>query len=856
MRFIYKLPLRFRSLFKRDRVELELNEELRFHLEILTEEYAARGMTREEARYAALRELGGVDQIKEECRDMRRVNHLENLVQDLRYGLRMLAKNPGFAGVAILTLALGIGANSAIFTYVNAFVFRPMPIDQPDETVTVGRGGGGTVTYGDYLQWRDTNGVFSSLAAFLPYGVDVRGDVGRWHVLAEVVSENYCSVLGVKPILGRGFLPNENDRAALVSWGFWKRRLAANPNFLGQKVTINNRSFTIVGVMPEGFQGLASPWRTDFWIPLEVLGQVIPRSPHDLREAGVLIIARLKPHFTARQAQAALTLLDERLNPQLARTPRTLVVQGGGLIRSSPIWETIVPASVVLMIVVGLILLIACSNLANLLAVRATLRHGEIAIRLTLGASRGRLVRQLLTEGSLLGLLGAGTGLLLAFWSAGLLSSLIPDAISGGFAVDHPADWRVLGFTLAVTALSVIIFGLRPAFIASRPEVVPDLKNAAASAQPISRMRSIFVVAELALSMAVLIVAGLFIQSVVRLQKLDLGFDTSHQLVVEYNLPDGLNGESRRSESFREIKDRIRALAGVKSASLTQTRPLGVDNEATQIILPGHQPFQVLWRDTDAAYFSTVGIPILHGRDFDERDTQAVIISDALAHRLFPGDDPIGKQIQLDAGAAAFDIVGVAGDVRYSPLTASPPPYVYRLNTPMRTSSVFLLVQTIPDPVSLMPTISRKTQANVQTANDYLKPVLEPARSAAMLMSLLGLLAMALALVGTYGVMSYSAVQRTKEIGIRMALGADRSDVQRLMIRGGLRLALAGIGIGLIVGLGIARLTAGLLYGVQPSDPETCAAVALVIVGTGILAAYIPARRATKIDPMVALRNE
>jgi predicted permease len=845
------------ALFRRRKPADDLAEEIRAHLSMEEQENLESGMTPEDAHYAALRRFGNVTLAQERSREMWGWNSVETLWQDVRYGLRMLLKNPGFTAVAVVTLALGIGANTAIFTFVNAFLFRPAAIDRPGDTVFVSRGnGGGTSSFADYRQLRDRNTVFSGLAAFLPYGLDVRSATGRQKVFAELVSENYFPVLGVKPALGRTFLPKEDGLVAVVSQVFWKRELHANSDLSRQTITIDNQRFSVIGVVPEDFSGLASPWRTDLWVPLTTEGQIIPLTPHDPGERGVLIIGRLERGFTAQQAQAAMLVLDEQLNHESVREREKLIVQGGSLMQSSPISKALVPVSVVLMVVVGLILLIACANLANLLTVRASLRHCEIAIRLAVGASRGRLIRQLLTEGGVLALLGMVVGILLAYWTGDVLASLIPANISGGFTIDHRLDWRVLGFTLALSSLSVVIFGLRPALAASRSEVLTALRNDGGAALSTKRLRGFLVVAQVASSMTVLILAGLFIRSVIRLQTSSLGFDTSKLLVVELYPPADLNLETERAEYIRQAQQRIQALQGVQSASLTPSIPLGGENDVTELLIQGHAPLRTRRNDVDAEYFSTTGIPLLRGRDFNRHDANAVIINETLARHGFPGEDPIGKRVQIGSGGAPFEIIGVAKDIRYSPLIEAPQPYVYLLNAQVRTRSAFLLVRTIPNPESMVPLIGRETGAYARTAKDYLSPFLQPARSAAALMSVLGILALALAAVGIYGVMAYSTTQRTNEIGLRMALGAAPRDVLRLVIRYGLCLTLVGEAAGLIAAFGVSHLATSLLYGLQPADPVTFGVVALALSSVGMIANYVPARRATKVDAMVALRYE
>ena len=453
---------------------------------------------------------------------------MPTVMKDLSFAFRQLSRAPGFALIAVLVLALGVGANTSIFSFVSAFLFRPLPIDEPDKTVLISGVEGATISYSDYLRWREETSVFKGLAAFLPYGLDITDENGQQRVFAELISENYFQVLGVGPTLGRTPAPQESDRVTVVSREFWRRHLHGSPDLAQQIVNINHRNFAVIGVMPERFTGLASPWRTDLWIPFRVQGQIIPQAPRDFREAGALITARVQPGVTIQQVQAAVSVLEERLHHDTGAPLQRVTIQKGGGVT----WQPLIPIAVLLTAIVGLILLIACGNLASLVAARTSSRRREIAVRLALGASRGRLVRMLLTESAVLSVLGAVTSLLIVRWTGDLLSSLIPETISGGFAIDHRLDWRVLSFTLALSVLSVTLFGLQPALAASKPDLAPALKGEGTSFLRGSRIRGLFLVGQIASSTVVLIVAGLFIRSLVRLETLSLGFDTRKLLIA------------------------------------------------------------------------------------------------------------------------------------------------------------------------------------------------------------------------------------------------------------------------------------------------------------------------------------
>lgn len=773
-------------------------------------------------------------------------------MQDLHYAFRQLWKTPGFTLAAVLVLALGVGANTAIFSFVSAFLLRPLPIDHPDETVLISGLEGATISYSDYLHWREQTSVFKGLAAFLPYGLDVRDETGSERVFGELVSEDYFQVLGVRPMLGRAPAAHEDDRVAVVSREFWRRRLHATTDLALQTVNINHRMFTVIGVMPQRFTGLASPWRTDLWIPFRTQSQIIPRAPRDFREAGALITGRLQPGVTIRQAQAAVSVLEERQHHDVGATPQKVTIQkGGGLT-----WQALGPIAVLLMAVVGLILLIACANLAYLLTVRTSSRRREIAVRLALGASRARLIWMLLTESAVMSVLGAAAGLLLVRWTGDFLSGLIPETISGGFAIDHRLDWRVLSFTLALAVLSVMLFGLRPALAASKPDLAPALKGEGASIRRGSRMRGLFLIAQTASSMVALIVAGLFIRSLTRLETLSLGFDTSKLLVAELSSPEEPTSGANRPKYYHRLRDRVQSLPGVRSVSLLSGIPLGIDSDTVEVQAAGQGPIRTLRSDVDARYFSTIGNPLLRGRDFQRGDTSVAIINETLARRAFAGQDPVGRRIQLDRPGLTYEIVGVVRDIRYSPLRETPQPYVYLPSEKVQTQSAFLLVSTTLEPARVVSLISREIRAHTQKAEDYLRPVLEPARSAATLTAMLGALALVLAAVGLYGVVAYSTAQRTAEVGIRMALGASTSKVLELVLREALLFAGVGVAIGIAVGLGVAQGVSSFLYGLSAIDPYAFLGAAVVLIGTTLTAVCLPAIKAVRIHPATVLRHE
>jgi predicted permease len=774
------------------------------------------------------------------------------VIKDLSFAFRQLSRAPGLTLTALLVLALGVGTNTAIFSFVSGFLLRPLPIEKADERVLISGVEGATISYSDYLQWREQISVFRGLAAFLPYGLEVKDQTGQQRVFAELVSEDYFQVLGVTATLGRPPGPQEDDRVVVVSRDFWTRHLLGSTDLAHQTVSVNDRVFAVIGVMSERFTGLASPWRTDLWIPFRAQSQIIPHSPRDFRQAGALMTGWLQPGVTIQQAQAAVSVLEQRQRQDDRSPPQRVTIQkGGGLT-----WQALGPIAVLLMVVVGLILMIACANLANLLAVRSSSRRREIAVRLALGASRSRLVRMLLTESAVLSVSGAAAALLLVRWTGGFLSTLIPQTISGGFVIDHHLDWRVLSFTLALAVVSVMLFGLRPALTASKPDLAPALKGEGASILRGSRMRGLFQISQIASCTVVLIVAGLFIRSLTRLETLNLGFDTRKLLVVEMSSSEDIASGDGRSEYYHRLRDSVQSLPGVRSVSLLSGIPIGIDNDGVEMQVVGRGPIQTLRNDVDVRYFSTLGDSLLRGRDFQRGDANVVIINETPARRAFADQNPIGKRIQLDRSGSTHEVVGVVRDIRYSPLRDTSQPYIYLPNEKVQTQSAFLLVSTAVEPARVLSLIGRVIGAHAKSADDYLRPVLDPARSAATLTATLGALALLLAMVGLYGVMVYSAAQRTIEVGIRMALGASTVKVLWLVLREAVLFACVGVALGIALGLGIAQGVSSLLYGLSAVDPYAFLGAATVLIGTALTVACLPAIKAVHIDPATVLRHK
>ncbi|HEY6291650.1 MAG TPA: ABC transporter permease [Terriglobia bacterium] len=885
MRWIYTFPLRIRSLFGKTRIETELTEELRFHLEKLVEEYHARGMGLEEARYAALRELGGVEQIKEECRDMRQVNYIENFLQDVRYGLRQLWRSPSFMAVAVLALALGIGANTAIFSVVNGVLLRALPYPEPSRLMMVYEKtkefSQSSVAYPNFLDWRRENHSFTDIAAFRGDDFNFTGSGQPEHLSGEYVSASLFPVLGVNPLLGRSFLPQEDQQGAggvvMLSYGLWQRRFGADPKILGTSIILNTRNYTVIGILRSDFRFRE---QSDLYVPL---GQWNPLELNDRENhPGLHAVGRLKPGVIEAAAQAEMTGIGRQL---AERYPKS---NGGHGITLVQMKEDMVghirPTLLLLLGAVGFVLIIACANVANLLLARSTARRREFAIRTALGAGRKRVVCQLLTESVLLALGAGALGLLLAYWGTRLVLAAVPDTLPR--SQDIGLDPYVLLFTLAISILTGVLFGLAPGFQSSNVNPQEALKEGAqGSGGGRHRAEGAFVALEVGLAVILLSGAGLMIQSIWRLWKVNPGFNTDHLLTAQVALsPSVMASPASIRLAYQQVLARVSGVPGVRSDAITQLVPLSNDDSEIPFWLgsgpqpPQEQVSSALFYLTTSDYLHVMGIPLLEGRFFTERDTTAspnvVVIDDVMAKHIFPGQDPVGKQMNMVILGPA-QIVGVVGHVRHWGLDSDDRAKVRNelyfpfLQVPDKFMSegevgLSLVLRTGPEPLSVLSAVRAEVAGptedqpiyGVQTMDQIISASLAERRFTMLLLIIFASTALVLAAVGIYGVMSYSVTRRTHELGVRMALGATRSDVLRLVVREGAVLAVIGLVTGLAAAFGLTRLLASLLYGVRPADPSTLVAVSVALGGVAFLASYIPARRATKVDPTVALRYE
>jgi predicted permease len=876
-------------LLRRSRAKRERNEELRCHIERQTEQNIRLGMNPEEARRAALNSFGGVEQAKERSRDARGVRWLEEIWQDLRYGARMLMKNPGFTLVVVITLALGIGANTAIFSVVNAVLLRPLPLEEADRLVWMSERHAQIpnrmISYPNFLDWRARSRSFEAMATTRGRPEPLTGAGEAQSVMVRLVSADYFRVMRAHPLRGRDFTAEEDRFGApsvtILSHEFWQRQFGSDQNILGKSVTINNKPRTIVGVMPESFQHSEPGSPPSVW--MLVGQQAAPGSSwfeRDTRIAG-FVVARLKAGVSLEQARSEMNLISEQL---IKEHPMR---NGGHTISVVTLQESLVgdvrQVLWMLLVAVSLVLLIACANVANLLLFRSAGRQHEFAIRAALGAGRWRIARQLLVESVLLAVAGGAFGVLLAWWCVGLLVAAEPQGVPR--IEEATVGWRVLGFAFTLSLLTGVVFGMTPAWQAAHRDLRAALNDGSRKAGARGgRLRGALIVAEVALALVLLVGAGLLLRSFARLLDSHPGFDPKNVVMVRLFGGNTFSSRDQLIQFYNLLLARVRSLPGIEAASVLNDPPgiepawqtdinpqVGPEAGNPEInggylkIKPG-ELINVDWGIITADYFKTMRIPIKQGRTFTQQEVDqggnVLLVDEQLARRFWPRGDALGKHIKYDAHGPQ-EIIGIVGDVRnydseapgrikiYTPFGRFPP---YTTLLAVRGRGV--------DPLSLVAAIKGEVAAidrnmpvgTVTTLSDRLSRLVAPRRINTTLVGAFGALALILAAVGIYGVMSHSVAQRTHEIGIRIALGARAGDVLTLVVRQGMALALIGVVIGLTASFALTRLMKTLLFGVSATDPLTFAAIVSLLTIVALLACWIPARRATKVDPLVALR--
>jgi putative ABC transport system permease protein len=877
--------IRLRALFRRKTVEGELHDELSFHFEQHARKLVEAGMSREEATRQARLEFGGDDQIKEECREARGLNLLETFVQDLRYGLRTLGKAPGFAAIAILTLALGIGANTAIFSYVNAWLIKPLPYPQSDRMMiflshdTKKGGTGDSVTStADFCDYQAQNSSFEELVPYTGWYFNLTGDGPPDRILGGLVGWNFFQALGAHPLLGRTFLQTEglpaSSHVAIISRGLWESRFAADPRIIGRTVTIQGETYSIVGVMPANFQyplmGVAN-----MWAPLAL----DDKQRNDRAMSWFQAFGRLKPGVTQQQAGAELSSVSarlEKLYPQ-TNTNQTMVL--------SPMLFEIGKNEGAQQIlacfwIVGLVLLIACANVANLMLARASRRTKEFALRGTLGASRGRLIRQLLTESLLLFVAGGAAGALFGLWGVHWIENSIPERIRG-YVVNYgraSLDLTTLSYTFGIAVLCGIVFGLAPAFGSSGVDLNRSLREASGQipgSRLAGRLRSAFVAGEIALAVVVLICTVLLVKDFARSVYGDLGFQPHNLMVTELAIPPTKYKTAAAIRSFHDqVLARVQALPDAASAATGQYVPFSESNQVKVIHIVGRPPAELgeelgaQYTAITPGYFQTMQIPVARGRVLEPGDgpdsRKVVIINETLMHQQFAEQDPIGQQLEIGDNHDISTIVGVVHDVKLFSLTDRPMREIYVSAAQFPSGDMAIVARSDRPTTDLANEIrsavwsvdADQPVSTVRTMDDVITERNSGDRILAQLLAFFGVLALLLGAIGIYGVTSHSVQQRVHEIGIRMALGASSGQVLRMIVGQGLKLALVGIACGLLVAAGAARAMASILTTVKASDPITFVAVPVFFTLVALAACYIPARRGAHVDPMVALKYE
>jgi putative ABC transport system permease protein len=873
-------------MFRRRRLEGELDEELRLHLEMAAEEHRRRGLSEEEARRVALRDFGGVTQVRESMREREGLLWVENVRRDVGYALRQMKKSPGFALVVVVTLALGIGANTTVFSIVDAVLLRPLPYAHPERLVevqsreTTGTLSGGAVSYPDFFDWRAQNRTFEHLVSYHDNSLTLTGVERPVHLSGYVVSWELLPTLGVSPELGRGFRPEDEKlgaRVVLVSHELWVSQFGSDPGIVGRTIHLSGEAYTVAGVMPASFRFPVDAPKTDLWTTLATDNDGTPRASTANRgEHSMAVMGRLKPAVTVAAADAEMKEIAARLAKQY---PDTNTKHNSAQVVSeltAMLGDTRTGLFVILG-AVGLVLLIACGNVGNLLLARASEREREMAMRSALGANRARLVRQLLVESVVLGLLGGAAGCALAFAATPVVLGLIGTSVPR--AADAGVNLPVLGFALALSLLSGVVFGLAPAAMLARGDLLSPLKEGGRTdTGGHHRLGSAVIVGQVALGIVLTAVAGLLVTSYVHLTHNDEGFNPDHVLTLGFETPDARYSHTR-PQFYRQYFEKVRALPGVKSAAGSMLLPMTDNSAHLSFVDPEHPVSKALQPSArmdvvSDGYFHTMQTPLVAGRDFTIADTvtspQVMIVNQAFAEKYFHGENVLGKKLKPGAGngtpegPAWREIVGVVGNTRYGATTREMEPMYFLPASQLSVwCCLYTVMRTAVDPGSLEPEVRNVVASmdpdipvtDVHTMRDLIGLQLAAPRFATVLLSAFAVLALVLTVVGLYGVMAYSVARRTREIGVRLALGAQRGTVLTMVLRQAAMLVAIGMALGLAATLAATPVLQSMLYGTGARNPVVLAGVCALVALTALVAAYLPALRAASVDPMRALRE-
>jgi len=882
--FIHRLA----AIFRRRRLEDDMNEELRSHLEMAAEVNLRKGMSAEEARREALRGFGGVEQTKELYRDQRGLPMIETTLQDLRFGFRMLRRSPGFSILAILCLILGIGANAAVFSWIEGILFRPYPAVTHQERLLAlggtarGEARGTLISWPDFLDLQRSCTLFDAFFVTKIMGTTLSVGDRAEVTTGSIVSANYFDAIGVHPILGRGFEPGEDTGrnahpVTVISYQLWKGRFKGDPQIIGKTQRLNGVLHTIVGVMPEGFYGTFVGWAMQFWVPAS-MEETFEAGGYKLEDRGARWIeayVRLKPGVTPEQAQQEISAAAKRLEADYPDTNR------GRGIKLWPLWQTpfnnagtLLPTLEIMLAVVVFVLLIACANVGNLLLVRSFSRRHEMTVRLAIGAGRGRLLKQLLTEGLILSAFGAAGGLLVAHWCRHALVLLFPARAGVAMHLPGEIDWRVLVLSAGVCLLATLVMGLVPATQSGKVDLASALKSESAGVmggRGTAWVRSGLALVQVSLSFVLLVGAGLLLQSLQKIRTASPGFSTHGVLFTAVDLVSA-GYDAKRARNFQdELMDRVQALPGVESAAFARVTPLGYGSySSSPIAVDGYQPLPeeqptAEYNEVGPGYFGTMGIPLVSGREFTRADDQqaalVAVVNETMAAKYWRGRSPLGERVQVKGRWML--VVGLAKDSKYESVRETPKPFFYVPRHQNFSVGAGLYIRTPLPAETMAAALAREVRAldgnlapyEMITLQEQLDRSTSPQQVAVTLVGILGALALLLAVIGLYGVMSYAVSQSTRELGLRMALGAGASNLLRLVMSRGLALTAGGVLLGAAVSLALTRLLGNLLYKVSPRDPMAFGSAFVVMTIASLAACFLPAWRATRIDPVRALRD-